>query len=339
MEPETVNSFLDRFIAVADSGFGLIAGDVSYVLNALIVISIVLAGAQWALAQEAPLAPFFRKVLFIGFFAFLVNNWASLSSIIVRSGAELGLAAGGGGLTMAELHNPGRVGQIGIEMFGRTMALSEGMNVFNDTMTMALIFIAALVAALGFFLLALQLFVSLIAFKLGALAAFIALPWGVFNGTSWIAERPFGWVAASAVRFFVLALVASISIRFVETLPPTFVLDEGGGLQILFFGLTVLALAWFAPQLASEVVQGQPQLAGADALRTAAGAGFAAAGAAMLVTGAARPSLNAAGAMSSATRTPRGRITRGPGASAPQHIDHSRFRPPGAPPNKGSSSS
>ena len=56
MDPSSVNSFLDQFLAVANSGFGLIQGDVTYVLNALIVISIVLAGAQWALAQEAPLA-------------------------------------------------------------------------------------------------------------------------------------------------------------------------------------------------------------------------------------------------------------------------------------------
>ena len=56
-----------------------------------------------------------------------MNNWPTLSSIIVRSGAQLGLTAGGGSMTMAEFHNPGRVGQIGIEMFGRTVALAEGM--------------------------------------------------------------------------------------------------------------------------------------------------------------------------------------------------------------------
>jgi hypothetical protein len=33
-------------------------------------------------------------------------------------------------------------------------------------------------------------------------------------------------------------------------------------------------LAWFAPMLASEVVQGQPHLSGSDAVRTAVGAGF-----------------------------------------------------------------
>lgn len=272
MDPSSVNSFLDQFLAVASNGFGLIQGDVTYVLNALIVISIVLAGAQWALAQEAPLAPFFRKVLFIGFFAFLINNWQFIAGAINESGAMLGLRAGGGGLTMAELHNPGRVGQIGIELFGRTVALGHGMNIITDFVSLVTIYLAAFFVMLGFFILALQLFVMLIAFKLGSLAAFVALPWGVFNGTAWVAERPLGWVVGSAVRLFVLAFVASVSITFVSTLPATLTLDAGGALQVLFFGLTVLALAWFAPQLASEVVQGQPHLAGADAFRAGTGA-------------------------------------------------------------------
>ena len=40
MEGAAINSFLDQFLAVANSGFGLIQGDVNYVLNALIAISI-----------------------------------------------------------------------------------------------------------------------------------------------------------------------------------------------------------------------------------------------------------------------------------------------------------
>ncbi|MCC6789981.1 MAG: P-type conjugative transfer protein TrbL [Hyphomonadaceae bacterium] len=278
MDPASLNSFLDQFLALADSGFGLIQGDVTYVLNALIVISITLAGAQWALAGEAPMAPFFRKVLFVGLFAFLVNNWASLSTIIVRSGAQLGLNAGGNGMSMADLHNPGRVGQIGVELFGRTAAMAEGMNVFTDAFAMATVWVSAVLVMLGFFVLAMQLFVSLIAFKLGSLAAFVALPWGVFNGTSWVAERPLGWVAGCAIRLFVLAFIASIAITFVNTLPATFTLNAGGVLNIFLFGLTVLALAWFAPMLASEVVQGQPHLSGSDAIRTGVGATFATAG-------------------------------------------------------------
>ncbi len=106
MDPAAINTFLDQFIAIVDSGFGLIQGDVAFVLNALIVISITLAGAQWALSAEAPMAHFFRKVLFVGLFAFLINNWNALSSAINQSGAMLGLRAGGGTLTL-----PGQIAE------------------------------------------------------------------------------------------------------------------------------------------------------------------------------------------------------------------------------------
>ena len=336
MEPAQVNSFLDQFLAMASNGFGLIQGDVTYVLNALIVISIVLAGVQWALMQEAPLAPFFRKVLFIGFFAFLINNWETLATAINQSGALLGLRAGGSSMTLADLHNPGRVASIGTELFGRTVALGEGMNIITDFVPLITIYVAAFFVMLGFFLLALQLFVVLIAFKLGSLAAFIALPWGVFNGTAWIAERPLGWVVGSAVRLFVLGFVASISITFVNSLPATLTLDAGGALNVLLFGLTVMALAWFGPVLASEVVQGQPHLSGSDAFRAGLGAtvigGASVAGGVMatrMAIGGARLIGRAGGAISRSMSKRGG----GGGKGARPAIDYAGMQPkPASPP-------
>jgi type IV secretion system protein TrbL len=320
MDPTTINSFLDQFILVIDSGFGLIQGDVAYVLNALIVISVTLAGAQWALAAEAPMAPFFRKVLFIGLFAFLINNWNALATAINQSGALLGLRAGGSGLALADLHNPGRIAGIGTELFGRTAELGRGMNILTDFVPLVTILVAAFVIMFGFFILALQVFSALIAFKLGSLAAFVALPWGVFSGTAWVAERPLGWVVGSAVRLFVLALIASVSITFVERLPAVFVLDAGGALNILLFGLTLLMLAWFGPQLASEVVSGQPHLSGADAIRAGQGAAATAAGAAVTT----RLVMSGAGRAS-----PRAASGQAPGPRAPATpIDHGRIQAP-----------
>jgi type IV secretion system protein TrbL len=339
MDPAQVNGFLDQFLAMAGNGFGLIRGDVTYVLNALIAISIALAGVQWALMQEAPIAPFFRKVLFIGFFAFLINNWNALATAINQSGALLGLRAGGSSLTLADLHNPGRIAGMGVDLFGRTIALTEGMNILIDTLPMLTIYLAAICVALGFFILALQLFVTLIAFKLGSLAAFIALPWGVFSGTAWIAERPLGWVVGSAVRLFVLGFVASISISFVDTLPVTLTLDAGGALNILLFGLTVMALAWFAPVLASEVVQGQPHLSGADAVRSGLGAAVIGGGAVaggvvatrMAVVGGARLIGRAGGALKGAMSTRGGGGSAG-GGGGRAAIDYAGMTPKPSPP-------
>lgn len=318
MDPSTINSFLDQFILVIDSGFGLIQGDVAYVLNALIVISVTLAGAQWALAAEAPMAPFFRKVLFVGFFAFLINNWNDLATAINQSGAMLGLRAGGSDLSLPDLHNPGRIAGIGTELFGRTAELGRGMNILTDFVPLVTILIAAFVIMFGFFILALQIFSALIAFKLGSLAAFVALPWGVFSGTAWVAERPLGWVVGSAMRLFVLALIASVSISFVDRLPEVFVLDAGGALNILLFGLTLLMLAWFGPQLASEVVSGQPHLSGADTVRAGQGAAATAAGAAVTTR------LVMSGGGRASTRTAAAPSPRAPATP----IDHSKIAPP-----------
>ena len=274
MNTGSVNTFLDRFLGLADRGFGLIQGDVSFVLNALIVISVTLAGVMWALKGEAPIAPFFRKVLFVGLFAFLVNNWNFIAGAINQSGALMGLKAGGSGMTLAELHDPARVAAFGKELFGRTMEMGDGMNILTDFLTLATILLAGVIILIAFFVLALQIFVQLIAFKLGSLAAFVALPWGVFSGTAWAAERPLGWVASSAIRLFLLAFVASVAISFVSQLPETMTLANGGALDVLLFGLTILALSFLAPALASEVMQGSPSLSAAQPIQ----AGMAVAG-------------------------------------------------------------
>ena len=330
MDPSSINSFLDQFITLIDSGFGLIQGDVSFVLNALIVISITLAGAQWALAQEAPLAPFFRKVLFVGFFAFLINNWNALATAINQSGALLGLRAGGGTMTLADLHNPGRVAGVGVELFGKTAALGEGLNILTDFIALATILIAAFLVMLGFFILALQLFVALIAFKLGSLAAFVALPWGVFSGTAWVAERPLGWVVGSAIRLFVLALIASVTMTFVATLPDTFTLDAGGVLNVLLFGITVITLSWFGPQLASEVVAGQPHLSGADGVRFAQGVLATGAGVAVttriLASGLGRKAANGNAKGGSSPRGGGPRNNGGPTSPAPS-VNYAQMNP------------
>jgi type IV secretion system protein TrbL len=193
---------------------------------------------------------------------------------------------------------------------------------------MALIFLAAVIVAFGFFLLALQVFAALIAFKLGALAAFVALPWGVFNGTAWVAERPLGWVAGCAIRLFLLAFVASVSITFVDTLPDSFVLADGGALQVLFFGLTMSMLAWFAPQLASEVVQGQPQLSGADGVRAVTGAGSTAAGAGFVASRAGGGLYRLGKSAIGFARGGRGPRGGGAGGARPVPIDYARMKPP-----------
>ena len=78
-----IDRFLETFITYIDSGFGLLAGDVAYLTTTLIAIDITLAGLFWALSQNTDvIAQLLKKVLYVGFFAFILGNFTLLAGII-----------------------------------------------------------------------------------------------------------------------------------------------------------------------------------------------------------------------------------------------------------------
>src|SRR3546814_2724592 len=61
------------------------------------------------------LARLIKKTLFVGIFAYIIGNWNALARIVFESFAGLGLKASGTGFTAAELLQPGRVAQVGLD--------------------------------------------------------------------------------------------------------------------------------------------------------------------------------------------------------------------------------
>src|SRR5262249_15302914 len=70
--------------------------------------------------------------------------------------------------------------------------------------------IAWLNVLVSFFVLAIQLFITLIEFKLTTLAGFVLVPFGLFWKTAFLAERVLGNVIASGVKILVLAVIVGI---------------------------------------------------------------------------------------------------------------------------------
>jgi len=75
-----------------------------------------IAGLYWALGhatgQGDDVTPkLLRKVLYIGAFAYIINNFNWLSGIVFRSFAGLGLTATGSSLTMENLPRTGETGK------------------------------------------------------------------------------------------------------------------------------------------------------------------------------------------------------------------------------------
>ena len=91
-----IDRFLNTFSQYIESGFGLLGGEITFLTATLIAIDITLAGLAWAMTgngAEDVVARLIKKTLYIGAFAFILNNFAELSSILFRSFAGLGLTA------------------------------------------------------------------------------------------------------------------------------------------------------------------------------------------------------------------------------------------------------
>ena len=165
---------------------------------------------------------------------------------------------------------------------------------------------------LAFFILAIQLFVTLIEFKLTTLAGFVLIPFGLFGKTAFAAERVLGNVISSGVKVMVLAVIVGIG----STLFSQFTAGSGGAqigiedaMALVLAALALLGLGIFGPGIANGIVSGGPQLGAGAAVGTGlaaggvvvAGAGLAA-GSAGALAGAARGTAALAGSASGAFR-------------------------------------
>ena len=288
-----IDRFLDTFSRYIDSGFGLLHGEVAFLTATLIVIDMTLAGLFWAMGHatgqgEDVIAKLIRKVLYVGAFAYIIGNFNWLAGIVFRSFAGLGLTATGSAITMENFLQPGRLAKTGIdagapilEQIGEMAGFPE---VFANLDPIVVMFLAWLVVVLCFFVLAIQLFITLIEFKLTTLAGFVLVPFALWNKTSFLAEKVLGNVVAAGIKVLVLAVIVGIGSGLFaqfQVHPAEPNIDHA--LVIMLASLTLLALGIFGPGIATGLVSGAPQL-GAGAM---AGAAVGAAGTAVAVGAAA----------------------------------------------------
>jgi type IV secretion system protein TrbL len=154
-----IDNFLGVFTQYIDSGFGLVQGDVRWLAGVLIAIDITLAGLFWTMApDEDVLARLIKKTLYIGVFAFIIGNFNNLAQIIYNSFAGLGIEAGGGSMSRAQLLQPGRLAQVGITagqpILTTTSNLVGYVSFFNNFIQIAILLIAWLIIVISFFIMA-----------------------------------------------------------------------------------------------------------------------------------------------------------------------------------------
>ena len=290
-----IDHFLEVFTSYIDGGFGLLQPEVGFIATTLIVIDVTLAALFWSWgADENIIARLVKKTLFVGVFAYIIGNWNNLARIVFESFAGLGLKASGTSFTVTDLLRPGKVAQTGLDA-GRPLldsisSLMGYWSFFENFIQIVCMLFAWALVLLAFFILAIQLFITLIEFKLTTLAGFVLIPFGLFGKSAFMAERVLGNVISSGIKVLVLAVIIGIG----STLFSEFTTGFGGAtpsiddaMAIVLAALSLLGLGIFGPGIANGIVSGGPQLGAGAAIGTglAAGgaiaAGAAAAGAAV----------------------------------------------------------
>ena len=331
-----IDRFTETFSRYIDSGFGLLAGDVAFLTTVLVAIDITLAGIFWAMhGDENVPVQLIRKVLYVGFFALLLNNFKGLADIVFQSFAGLGLKASGTAMTAADLMRPGFVASAGftasrplLEKAGELIGITT---FFSNFVTIAVLLLAWVIVLLAFFVLAVQLFIAIIEFKLTTLAGFVLVPFALFGQTAFLAERVLGNVISSGIKLMVLAIVVGIGSSIFGTLVrPTADITLTQAASTILAAIAVFGLAIFVPGIAAGLITGAPQLGAGAAVATTAAAGGTVVAGGMLASGAARLAGRASGAAIRAAASLTGTVgaayqAGGLARRRPRHRDRSRL--------------
>ncbi|MBO0751687.1 MAG: P-type conjugative transfer protein TrbL, partial [Bradyrhizobiaceae bacterium] len=283
MNTGVIDRFLDVFTRYIDSGFGLLGGEVAFLATTLIALDVTIAALFWAWGAEDVLARLVKKTLHVGFFAFLIGNFNGLAKIVFNSFSGLGLKAAGSTLTAGQFLQPGRLAQVGIDAGRPILQTASGLvgytSLVPNAVEIIVLLIAWLIVLASFFVLAIQLFITLIEFKLTTLAGFVLVPFGLFGRTAFLAERVLGNVIASGVRILVLAVIVGIGTGLFGEFTQGFGSNQPGMDDVLAMALaalSLLGLGIFGPGIATGLGAGAPQLGAGAAVGTvsaSAGAG------------------------------------------------------------------
>jgi type IV secretion system protein TrbL len=325
-DPAVLDDFLNKFKTQVDAGFGLISGDVTGVLGTLVVISVTVTAVLWAIDEnQNVLASLVRKVLLVGFFAWLVAQWQTLSATVVNGFAALGLKAGGGGMSVSTFTTePSQIVMAGIKviaaLFQYVQRIAPGpIEFFAHIDTVLMTLIAAVGILIAFVILAVEIVVTIIEFHIVTLVAFVTIPFGVLTQTSFMSEKAIGYVVSVGMKLMTLAIVVSLGTTIFNTYTVSADPGIGEDVGLLLAAVLMVMLALKVPAIAGALISGGPQLNAGGAVMGAAGVAAGVAGGALAARalGGAVAGGWAAGGQVASARSAAGAIPSGGGSPSP----------------------
>ncbi|NNH65913.1 P-type conjugative transfer protein TrbL [Rhizobium laguerreae] len=268
--------------------------------------------AVWLAIQSASLDSWFaelvRRIMFVGFFAFVLAQGPTFAKAVVDSLFQIG--AGGGTASPADVFNAG---------LAVAMKMSEKVQfgLFEDNALAISAAFAMVVTVIAFSLVA-AIFVSvMVEMYIGLLAGMIMLGLGGSSFTKDFAVRYLVYAFSVGMKLMALVMISRIGSEVLIGLAnqPDIGDQFQTALAIAGIAVVVFIIAMYVPNIMQGVVQGASVSGGMEAIRHGGQAASFAAGAGFLAAGAAGAGFAAAQAARAGGSSVAGAALRGMGAS------------------------
>ena len=279
-----ISQLQNAFDQAIGSGYANIQNDVNWIFATITILTLVLTALlTWVWGEvDTLLRALIQRILLIGFVGYLINNWHSLTMMVVDGMTQLGLKAGGSTASFNTfLNSPEQIVSDGFNVAKHVYDVCNNCSLITNAGWLIIYLVAVAMILLAMFWLAITVFVTTLEFKLVTLASMILVPFAVWQKTTFLSDRALGYVFSVGAKLLALALVVTIGEKFLTNLTVSATPNLENAAAIVLACFTVLVLALSGGSLASALVSGGPQL-GAGAVVGAAAATAAIGGAAYL---------------------------------------------------------
>lgn len=267
--------------------------------------------AVWLAIQSASLDSWFaelvRRIMFVGFFAFVLAQGPTFAKAVVDSLFQIG--AGGGTASPADVFNAGLA-------VATKMSEKVQFGLFEDNALAISAAFAMVVTVIAFSLVA-AIFVSvMVEMYIGLLAGMIMLGLGGSSFTKDFAVRYLVYAFSVGMKLMALVMISRIGSEVLIGLAnqPDIGDQFQTALAIAGIAVVVFIIAMYVPNIMQGVVQGASVSGGMEAIRHGGQAASFAAGAGFLAAGAAGAGFAAAQAARAGGSSVAGAALRGIGA-------------------------
>lgn len=308
-----LNSLVTFFREAAVGGYQNLLPYGYQLLAAFLIIDLAIT---WTLYKgDFKIQEIFEKICKVGFLLLILKMMPEINFYILRSFQQAGLIAAGLNTDVNAFVNPANILSKGIEIIGVVAGgngeyggvLAEVMKVgFFTKGGLGILFmgiITIILVVFSFFMMAVELMMTIIEFNVFASVAVILVPFAGLKFTSFLFQRCVSAVFQYGIKFLVLYFVLGLVWNIAEELGPIKA-ETGKSLDVgtmLTYGLTYLTLGYLVmkiPTLISGMLSGQPSMSGNGVASTIGGMAMGAA-----MTTATLPARIATGAASAYGRT------------------------------------